>query len=46
MDCASCGHPIDRVLPKPIPEGEPVMWSEAVVGEALYCQACFDQEEE
>ena len=40
--CVACDQPVDRVLPKPIPEGYDCMWSEAMCGRALYCQACFD----
>ena len=40
--CVACDQPVDRVLPKPIPEGYDCMWSEAMCGLALYCQACFD----
>lgn len=41
--CVDCGGPIDRVLPDPIPEGYECMWSEAMSGSALYCQACYGE---
>lgn len=40
--CVVCAQPVDRVLPEPIPEGHECMWSEAMCGQALYCQACYD----
>lgn len=40
--CAECGGFIDRTLPKPLPDGYECMWSEAMCGHALYCQACYD----
>lgn len=39
--CVECGSPVDRVLPDPIPEGYECMWSEAMTGRALYCDACY-----
>ena len=45
LTCAACDQPVDRVLPQPIPEGYECMWSEAMTGTALYCQACFDDTE-
>ena len=41
--CASCGNPVDRNLPNPIPDGYECTWSEAMCGRALYCQSCFDE---
>ncbi len=42
--CVVCAQPVDRVLPEPISEGYECMWSEAMCGQALYCQACYDAE--
>lgn len=44
--CVSCEQRPPRPLPDPIPLGEKVMWSEAVCGYGLYCQECFDADDE
>lgn len=39
--CICCEENPPRVLPAPIPEGTPVMFSEAIAGRGLYCEQCF-----
>lgn len=44
--CLCCGERPPRWLPDPIPEGTEVMFTEMMAERGLYCQECFDAQEE